>query len=77
MKVKIVNPENAIGLIDPHTRRSPFIDPETGAVVEVADVPEDGFWTRRIMHGELERVAETVKSATPTGREPVAPLTKR
>jgi len=71
MKVKIVNPEHARGLRDPVTKRSPFID-EKGEVVETADVPENNFWVRRVMAGEVTRVDET-----PTGREPVTPLATR
>jgi hypothetical protein len=72
MKVKPVNPANAAGLIDPVTKRSPFVDPMTGAVLDTADVPETLFWHRRLLHGEIELVG-----ATPTGAEPVAPLTTR
>ena len=74
MKVKIVNPENAKGMLDPHTRHSPFIDQMTGATVEVAEVPDDVHWTRRLLAGEIELVTE---STQPTGREPIAPLTTR
>jgi hypothetical protein len=82
MKVRIIHPSNAIGMLDPHTKRSPFIDPETGKVIEVADVPDGTFWTRRVLDGELEVVEETATSSpkrdvTPTGREAVAPLTTR
>lgn len=72
MRVKIVNPDNAPGLIDPVTRRSPFIDPSTGGVLAEADVPENTHWIRRLRAGEVERVA-----AAPTGSEPIAPLTTR
>lgn len=75
MKVKLVNPEHAAGLIDPVTRRSPFIDTETKRVQETADVPENTFWTRRILHGELVRVADA--PSQPTGDEPIKPLTTR
>jgi hypothetical protein len=74
MKVKLVNPANAAGLIDPVTKRSPFIDPENGKVLDTADVPENTFWVRRVLHGEITRVAETVQ---PVGNEPIKPLTTR
>ena len=81
MKVKIVNPENAIGLVDPTTRRTPFIDPETKATIAIADVPESSFWIRRVMSGEVVLVADDLvrvaDAAPPTGREPVTPLTTR
>lgn len=78
MRVKPTNPANAVGLIDPQTMRSPFIDPETGEVLDSAVVPDNTFWTRRLLHGELELVAETATpTTTPTGREPIAPLTTR
>lgn len=73
MKVKLLIPEHAPGLLDPHTKRSPFLDPETNQVVEVADVPENSFWLRRIASGELVRVA----GSPPTGDEPIRPLTTR
>jgi hypothetical protein len=75
MKVKIVNLEHAAGLIDPQTGRSPFIDPVTGLARETAEVPENTFWTRRILHGELVRVADV--PSQPTGDEPIKPLTTR
>ena len=74
MQVKLVNPANAAGLIDPHTKRSPFIDPETKQVLVEANVGETNFWLRRVQAGELERVDER---PAPTGREPVTPLTTR
>lgn len=74
MKVKIVNPENAKGMLDPHTRRSPFIDQMTGELIAVAEVPDNVHWTRRLLAGEIVLVTE---STQPTGREPVAPLTTR
>lgn len=72
MKVRITHPENARGLIDPDTKRRPFIDPETGEVITEADVPDTSFWHRRIADREIELV-----DATPTGLEPIAPLTTR
>lgn len=72
MKVKIANPDTAAGLKDPHTQRSPFIDPATGKVVLEADVPENSYWMRRVLAGEVVRV-----DTAPTGREPIAPLTTR
>jgi len=76
MRVKPVNPDNAVGLIDPQTMRSPFLDPMTGEPLESADVPDNTFWNRRLIAGEIARCAEPTTS-TPTGREPVAPLTTR
>jgi hypothetical protein len=72
VKVKIVHPEHAAGFIDPQTMRSPFIDAE-GKVAETADVPDNTFWVRRILAGELVRLAESA----PVGNEPIAPLTTR
>lgn len=72
MKVKPVNPEQAIGLIDPVTRRSPFFDAE-GKPLEPADVPDNTFWRRRLLAKEVA----LVEQAAPTGAEPVAPLTTR
>lgn len=74
MKVKLANLALAAGLIDPHTRRSPFIGAD-GKPVETADVPETSHWIRRVMSGEVARIAET--EPTPTGSEPVKPLTTR
>lgn len=74
MRVKPANPDHAVGLIDPHTKRTPFIDPETKQVI-AADVPETSFWIRRLRDGELVRVQE--ETTTPTGNEPIKPLTTR
>lgn len=71
MRVKLVNPDNAAGLTDPVTKRSPFIDPETKSVIESADVPETSFWIRRLRAGEVVRIDP------PSGLEPVTPLTTR
>ena len=71
MKVKIAIPEHARGLIDPIARRSPFLDAE-GALIEIAEVPDNNFWRRRALAGEVTIVADA-----PTGNEPVAPLTTR
>ena len=73
MKVKLVNRDHAAGLIDPHTKRSPFLGPD-GVVVEIADVPDTNFWVRREIAGEIERVA-----SVPPGPvlAPVTPLTTR
>lgn len=72
MKVRIVNPENAAGLIDPVTGRRPFVDAETGNTRSEADVPDTTFWRRRLQAGEIDLVIDG-----PTGREPVTPLTTR
>lgn len=74
MRVKIANPDNAAGLKDPHTKRSPFIDPETGKVILEADVPETVHWTRRLRDGEVVRIDAP---AQPVGNEPIQPLTTR
>jgi len=79
MKVRIHDRGIAEGLIDPVTKRSPFVEvtvnPETGEVtkkiLDVAEVPETNHWIRRIQSKEIARVVE------PTGREPIAPLTTR
>lgn len=64
MKVKPVDP-NAV-IRDPHTLRQ--LPPEG------AEVPENTFWTRRLLAGEVVRVEE---SSTPVGNEPIKPLTTR
>ncbi len=74
MRVKLLNEAAAAGLLDPNTKRSPFIDPTTGKVLAEADVPETSHWVRRLLDGDIERVIDDPK---PSGREPVAPLTKR
>jgi hypothetical protein len=81
MNVKPANPEHAVGFVDPVTKRRPFIDSETGAVLESAHVPDTTFWVRRWLAGELVKVdeptSELVRVDEPTGREPVTPLTTR
>lgn len=72
MKVRPTDPATAAGLIDPDTKRSPFIDPETGAVRESAEVNETTHWVRRLRAGEIALVGDA-----PTGLEPVTPLTTR
>ena len=62
MKVKPVDP-NAV-IRDPHTKRP--------LPAEGGEVPDNVFWNRRLIAGEVVRV-----DATPTGREPVTPLTTR
>lgn len=71
MRVKIAIPAHAAGLIDPIARRSPFLDAD-GTLVEVVDVPDNIFWRRRVLAGEVTLVADA-----PAGNEPVAPLTTR
>lgn len=71
MKVKIAIPANAAGLIDPIARRSLFMDAD-GKLVEIADVPDNIFWRRRVLAGEVTLVVDA-----PTGAEPIAPLTTR
>lgn len=64
MKVK---PTKAGAMIrDPHTKRP--------LPAEGGNVPDNNFWRRRLLAGEVELVAEP---SAPTGREPVAPLTTR
>ena len=64
MRVKPVDP-NAV-IRDPHTLRQ--LPPEGG------EVPDNSFWTRRLLAGEVTRLEEPV---TPSGNEPIAPLTTR
>lgn len=63
MRVKPVNP-NAI-IRDPHTRRA--------LPADGGDVPNNSFWTRRLIAGEIVRL----DAAEPTGTEPLATLTTR
>lgn len=42
---------------------------------EGGEVPDNNFWRRRIMHGEV--VLVTSESTPPTGLEGVVPLTTR
>ena len=63
MRVKPVDP-NAV-IRDPVTLRP--------LPAEGGDVPENTFWVRRLRAGEVVRIDDV----TPTGREPVAPLTTR
>lgn len=72
--MKLLRLDRAAGLIDPVTRRSPFIDPETKQVVEIADVPDVVHWHRRILDGDIARINESVQ---PVGDEPIKPLTTR
>lgn len=72
MRVKIVNPDNAAGLRDPHTKRRPFLDAEGRPILAAVDVPDDTFWNRRLRADEVVRVDDY-----PVGNEPIAPLTTR
>lgn len=85
MKVKPTNPAHAAGLIDPDTKRSPFID-DKGRALGEAEVPESSHWVRRLIDREITLVVPPAAAATtdapaepvePTGREPVTPLTTR
>lgn len=67
MRVKPVDP-NAV-IRDPHTRRP--------LPAEGGDVPDDNFWNRRLLAGEVVRIDTPSKLAKPAGNEPVAPLTTR
>lgn len=74
MIVKLINLAVADGLIDPVTKRRPFVDPATGqAIATPVDVPDTSHWYRRIREGDIARVDEPA----PSGMEPVAPLTTR
>lgn len=64
MRVKPVDP-NAV-IRDPHTKRQ--------LPAEGGEVPENSFWTRRLLAGEVVRVGAPTQ---PTGTEPVATLTTR
>lgn len=75
MKVRLVIVEAARGLIDPETKRRPFLDPETGRALTEANVPDTSFWRRRVAAHEIELVVD--EPGAPTGREPVTPLTTR
>ncbi len=64
MKVKPADPTAVIR--DPHTRLP--------LPAEGAEVPENVFWTRRVLAGDVVRIDERTP---PTGVEPVSPLTTR
>lgn len=66
MKVKSAI-EGAV-IRDPHTKRP--------LPAEGGEVPDNTFWRRRLMSGEVVLVVAKQPSK-PTGREPVAPLTTR
>jgi hypothetical protein len=70
MRVKPVDP-NAV-IRDPHTRMP--------LPAEGGEVPENSFWVRRVLAGEVVRIDQPADNAAdnaPTGREPVTPLTTR
>ena len=64
MRVRPVDPAAVIR--DPHTKA--LLPPDGG------DVPEDIFWTRRLIAGEVVRCDEI---DPPVGDEPIMPLTTR
>lgn len=64
MRVKPVDP-NAV-IRDPQTLRQ--------LPAEGDEVPDNTFWNRRLLQGDVVRCTET---AQPTGLEPIAPLTTR
>jgi hypothetical protein len=64
MKVKPVDPAAVIR--DPHTKQA--------LPAEGADVPDNAYWHRRLIAGEIVRGDE---AAPPIGNEPIAPLTTR
>lgn len=74
MKVKLLRPEQAAGLRDPVTKRRPFVDPDTGAVVLEAVVPDTTHWDRRVLDGTLGRL-DRLDAAMPSA--PLTPLTTR
>jgi len=76
MRVKIANPELAAGLVDPHTKRRPFLDPEGRPILDAIDVPDTSHWARRVRDGSIVRVAAAT-AAEPSGAEPIPPLTTR
>lgn len=78
MRVKLLIPEHAAGLRDPHTKRSPFLEVVNGEtrIVELAEVPENSHWIRRLREVPPS-IARVDEAATPTGREPIATLTTR
>lgn len=66
MRVKPATPGAVIR--DPHTKRP--------LPAEGGEVPDNTFWRRRLMAGDVVLVAAS-KPSNPTGREPVAPLITR
>lgn len=74
MKVKLLRPEQAAVLRDPVTKRSPFIDPDTGAVIAEATVPDTNHWARRVNDGTLERID---RDDAPGPGAPLTPLITR
>lgn len=67
MRVKPVDP-NAV-IRDPHTMRP--------LPAEGGEVPDNVFWHRRLVAGEVVRIDDAANAAKPNGAEPVAPLTTR
>jgi hypothetical protein len=64
MRVRPADPTAVIR--DPHTKQ---VLPAEGG-----DVPENSFWVRRLVAGDVVRVDDRMQ---PTGNEPIAPLTTR
>lgn len=64
MRVKPADPRAIIR--DPHTKRP--------LPAEGREVPDNAFWRRRLMAGEVVRIDDP---AAPTGGEPIAQLTTR
>lgn len=64
MRVKPAHPSAIVR--DPHTKRP--------LPAEGDDVPDTSFWHRRLRDGDVVLVTDR---ATPTGNEPIAPLTTR
>jgi hypothetical protein len=75
MRVKYADP--SLPIRDPVTLQYPHLD-GNGEAREVFTVPDTTFWHRRRMDKSIVEVADDADAApTPTGREPVAPLTTR
>jgi len=72
MKAKLVNTEVATGLIDPVTKRRPFLDPDGNPILDTVELQDTNFWRRRALDGDIR-----IEQAEPTGNEPIAPLTTR
>lgn len=65
MRVKPADPTAVIR--DPHTKQP--------LPAEGGEVPDNNFWNRRLIAGDVVRIEEP--GSAPTGREPIAPLTTR
>lgn len=63
-------------MVKPAVAGAMIRDPQTKLPLpaEGGEVPDNIFWRRRLRDGDVVLMQE---SATPTGREPIAPLTTR